>query len=267
MNFKKILIVIISLLAYGVSWAGGIQDQHKRYLARINAGGGGVTCSGDMSDGDNESFEKGAGEFCTTDWTEVDVDGVVDTYSTGFAHTGTHSLKVTCDGDSANEPDNRVYADTGSEDADLYERFYWTPPTLASGSYLRFHSVGNDDNELLTGCYFLQWFNNSGTYQFILRNSAGSPGEHFELTPGSKYRVEIHATQSGTCTMKVFDSSDNPVLTSNGGADYDLTHSGLNIGMRYFIFRDFNSGTTEAIYYIDDYVIDLDGSDYIGPQL
>lgn len=230
--------------------------------------GGGLACSGDMSDGDVEDFEKGDGSFCTTDWTEVDVDGVVDTYDNGFAHCGSNSLKVTCDGDNANEPNNRVYVDLGGTDTDVYERFYIKLPTLDSGQYLRFHNVGNDNNESeVGGTLYFQWYNSSGTYRFNWRNGGGTQdSDYFNLTPGNKYRIEAHIIQNGAAELKVWDSTDTAVETSNGGGDYIQGGTGGNTAIQYFIFRDHNSSSTEATYSIEDYIIDVDGVDYIGAQ-
>jgi len=263
MNFKKILIVIISLLAYGVSWAGGIQDQHKRYLARVNASGGGVTCSGDMSDGDNESFEKGAGEFCTTDWTEVDVDGVVDTYDTTYANTGTHSMSVICDDDSPNANSNRAYVDTGTLDNDVRIRFYIWLPALPSGAYTRVFKV----NRLNSSSYvvFLQWYNSYGTYKYNIRGTGNDP-EYFNLSVDTKYRVELHVVKGATSTLKIFDASGDPVATSNGGVDYEQSDTAVNVDIGDFTFDDETSTATASIYYVADVVIDLDGSGDIGPE-
>ena len=80
MRYLILIALLMCLPVRGEAWqvVGGVASS-------------GVTCSGDASSGDNESFEKGAGEFCTTDWTEADTDGAVNTYSTSGYNCGTHA--------------------------------------------------------------------------------------------------------------------------------------------------------------------------------
>ena len=235
---------------------------------------GGVTCSGDMSDGDNESFESGAGSFCTTDWTEADTDGVVDTYSSTDANCGTHSLAIVCDGDNANEPNNRAYVQalvSGTpNDMMANVRFYIKLPSLANGQYLRFFSVGDDNNETTAGQAYLQWFNNGGTYRLSLRNPSTDSSEYFALTPGAWYRFEMTVKDSSAnnSTLRVYDSSDTSVFSSTGDPDVEINNTSGDLAtMEYFIFRDFNSSTAGVTYYIDDVLIDVNGGGEVGAQV
>lgn len=223
----------------------------------------GVTCSGDMSTGDNESYESGAGSFCTTDWTEYDTNGVVNTHSSTGYNCGVYALAITSSSDTAVN-NNRVVVDIGSIDSDVYERFYVTLPTLASGQYIRFHGAGNDNAETTAGAYYLQWYNTGSEYQFKLRTGAGQPTDYFVLTPGQKYRVEIHPVVNASSTLKVWDSSGNPVSASD--SDTEVVYTAAAINMQYFFFNDSNSTASAVTYYIDDYTIDVDGTTYIGAQ-
>ena len=223
-----------------------------------------VTCSGDMSTGNNESFESGASAFCTTDWTEYDTDGVVNTYSSTGYNCGTHALAITSSSATAAH-NNRVVVDIGTTDSDVYERFYVTLPPLASEQYLRFHGAGNDNAETTAGAYYLQWYNTGSEYQFKIRTGAGQPTDYFVLTPGQKYRVEIHPVVNAASTLKVWDSSGNPVNASD--SDTEVIHTAAAINMQYFFFNDSNSTTSAVTYYIDDYTIDVDGTTYIGAQI
>ena len=61
----------------------------------------GCVDTGTWSDGgEDEGFEKGDAQFCTSGWTEVDTGGVIDLYDNGWNHTGSNSMKVTLDSDT-----------------------------------------------------------------------------------------------------------------------------------------------------------------------
>ena len=218
---------------------------------------GGVSCSGDMSDGDNESFEAGEGSFCTTDWTEADTDGVVSTYDSTNSHTGSYALKITSDTDNSNN--NRIYGDYGSAQADLYQRFYIWFPTMGSGDYAWFHSLGNDNAELNGGVYYLQWANSSGTYQLKIRDVNENPAEYFNLSTGTKYRIETYADYNTSVTLKVWDSSGTAVATSNGAPDYEISTTPGAVDQRYIVFMDYTPDTAGYIFYIDDYKLSTSG--------
>jgi len=168
--------------------------------------------------------------------------------------------------DNANHPGNRVYVDIGGTDTDVYERFYMEIPTLASGAYIQPHMMGNDNNEHTIGIIYYQIYFTGAEYRLNIRNNSTGPTDYFVLTAGSKYRLEAHIVQNSTCTLKVWDAAGTAIQTSAGGGDYEVSHTGLDRAIQYFIFRDHSSSSTESTYYIDDYVIDVDGTDYIGPE-
>lgn len=226
---------------------------------------GSVTCSGDMSNGDNESFESGVGAFCTTDWTESDTDGVINTYSNSNSFCGSYSMAVTCDSDNSASA-NRAYVDFGV-DTDLYFRVYMTFPTLLSGDYIRPLNVNDQNNEAVTaGTLYLQIFNSSGTYQVKLRDANENPSEYFDLSAGTQYRFEFHSVSGSTSTMRAYTSAGTAIETSNGGGDYEISVTSGATNTRYLIFHDYHNDSSAVTYYVDDVIIDLDGTGYIGAQ-
>ena len=255
-------LVLFLLLAANLANASGVM-----FCAGGVTAAAGSSCSGDMSDGDNESFEKGAGQFCTTDWTETDPDGVVSTYDNTNAHTGSYAAKFTADNDDANEPENKLYIDIGGTDTDIYIRFYfWTPADVVNYGAIYPLTIGDDVSET-NGTVYLQYARNAASYQLKPRSVTANPAEYFELAVSTKYRIEMHViTNSASCNVKVFDASGNAVLTSNGGADYDLGFTSGAANMQYFIFKASTTDSTARTWYIDDVVIDTDGSDYIGAE-
>jgi hypothetical protein len=215
----------------------------------------------DIQAGDNESFEASEGAFCTANVTESDTDGVISTYDATNHHCGTHVLSIISDSDSSNE--NTVVADLGSADADFYSRFYVWLPAMSSGAYIRFYCAGSTSGSNAT--FFVQWYNSSGTYQLKVRTGAGQPTDYFVLTPGAKYRVEMHHVQyPGNTTLKVWDSTGTAVQASD--SDYEVVYATANQNLQYMSFWDFGSSSTAYTTYVEDWKIDVDAVDYIGAQ-
>lgn len=260
---KRIPIALLLLLLASPAWA---------RMGVMMMGGGvvssGVTCSGDASSGDNESFEKGAGEFCTTDWTEADTDGVVDTYSSAEKHCGTTSLEITTDLETASN-NNRAYIDLGASDQDFYVRFYVKiPSSLTNYQTDTALTVSGDGTSTTQIHVYITVSRTDSVYYLKIRTPGTNPTEYVPVTAGNWYRVDAHIVKSGDSTIRVYDVSDNPILTSNGGSDYEqaVTYASGDDYQRYIVFSDKSTDSVAHKIYIDDVAVEIDGTGYIGAQ-
>lgn len=260
---KRISIALLLLLLAVPSWARMGVGMMGGGMASI-----GATCSGDASVGDNESFEKGEGEFCTTDWTEADTDGVVDTYSSAEKHCGATSLEITTDLETAGN-NNRAYIDLGASDQDFYVRFYVKIPSSLSNykADTALTVSGNGTSTTQTHVYIIIGRMDS-TYYIKIRQLGENPTEYVPVTAGNWYRVDAHIVKSGDSTIRVYDVSDNPILTSNGGSDYEqaVTFASGDNYQRYIVFSDKSTDSVAHNFYIDDVAVEIDGTGYIGAQ-
>lgn len=227
---------------------------------------GGLVCSGDASDGATESYEAGEGSFCTTDWLEFDTSGVIDTYATTGANCGTHALAITANSANA-AASNRVVVDLGATYPIIRERMYVTLPVLSDGAYIRFKTVGNDNNERDGGNYYLQWYRLGSTYQLKIRTGAGQPTDYYPLQPGTRYRLEIYSdsTPGQQVTLKVYDTAGTAVADSD--ANNIVSYTCSNVVQRYVSFYDYHSAAANVTTYIDDYTVRIGGTGDIGAQV
>lgn len=260
---KVFWIIPILLLSMGA----GIQNHHTAVLSQYNAaggGGGGETCSGDFSNGDNESFEKGALQFCTADWTYVNDDSEIDTYSSTGSNCGSTSLAIT--GNSGSAGNNEVYADYGSAISSGYIRFYITLPTMDDWDQFDFYKASSNSNPGNTSyCAAAQIYSVSGTGLRVHLMIGGSRStNYFSLSEGGgPYRVEINYVNGSTCTMRMWDTDDSTALNHNG-ASTDLTQTGGAYDTRYHHFYDAYSFAGDATLYIDD--VEHDATTWVGAR-
>lgn len=223
---------------------------------------GGVACTGDFSSGANESCEKGEDQFCTTDFTVADTTGVISTYDTNFYNTGTHGLSIICDSDNS-AANNRVYADIGSVVSDVYFRGYIKLPTV--GNYASLNTAYfSADNAASTNIVYLNYVQVDGSYRLKIRTAGTNTAEYFTVTPGSKYRVEIHAVDFGSCAMRLYSEAGTSIETSNGGGDIECGVTGQDANLRYIVLRDNYSNSSPVTVYIDD--IKMSTSGWVGAE-
>lgn len=225
----------------------------------------GETCSGDFSSGDNESFESGTLQFCTTDWSYTNADSKLDTYSSTGANCGSTAMAIT--GNSGNTGDNVATADYGSAISSGYIRFYLTLPTMDDWDYFYFYKAssattpGVTDSSLSAVVYSV-----TGTGLRVQLSIGGVLStNYFELTEGGgPYRVEINYANNATVTMRMWDTDDTTQLQHNGAAN-DLTETGAAYDTRYHHFYDGYTFAGDATLYIDD--VEHSASSWVGARV
>ena len=260
---KKCLAIalIISALAYPVyAWynIGAVGG-------KVASAPAGPTCSGDFSSGQNESFEKADGEFCTTDWSETDAGSAINTYSTGWNFCGTHSVSVIFDSDS---PNNYIRADLGSADADFYLRYYFKYAALPNYYSAQYQPrIGNDSGM----GFYVNVGNNTdqSRHELVMRNNDGTwSTEYFAVVNNGEYRVELHVVgSSGTTTMELYEkngASWDHKLSSSGGSDYEINITSSQTNHRYIDWLSSGTSSTPTTLYYDDVKVAISGAGYIG---
>lgn len=258
---KKILLLGTLLVISTICFAS--QQQLLSYLARENAAGG-ISCSGDFSDGDPEDFEHGSGDgnFCTTDWTVSDTDGVVDTANASNSKCNSNSCAITYDSDSGST--NYIQANLGSVDNDCYIRFFCTIPDVPDWANTRPFSCGQDatpESNRVVGLK-LQDKNTGGTTARLYLWGTSDSANYYDLTEGSLYRIEIHIVKNSTCTIRVYDSGGSAV--NHDGAGAETTVTGFNLDVQYFHWHDDSDNSTACTGYID--CVEYDASSWVGDQ-
>jgi len=255
MIIKAILILLLSIVpAIGeqLLYTGVVQMSGRMELG-VNPGGG-VTCSGDWSDGDNEACEAAVdGNMCTTDYTgETDTNSILTTNSTDYANTGTKSVKIAM---GAVDQVAYIAYDTGGSDGDCSVRFYLRIPDDFSTS------AGGQAIQVMDGCQYAP-LNGNRLNLFMLppglfATSSGT-SSYINVSDGTWYRVELDYNAGGTCTFALYTTGDILV-----GSE---TFAGRAESIRYFDFGQLKSSTADALtYYIDDIEYGPTGGT-IGPQ-
>ena len=151
MKLIKILTAFIALASLQIAaaqWLNVPPPAEAKNLMVFTAGtpvAGGITCSGDFRSGNNESFEKGAGQFCTSNWVESDAGDVIDLYNTDKANCGTHSMKLT--GNASWYFAAGAWTDL-TEQASGYLRFAFWVPTTSDYDAPGFVHISNDAGTL-----------------------------------------------------------------------------------------------------------------------
>lgn len=261
-----VLAFIIGLFAVAVWADAGFIGEPSTSGVPVSGGGAcDTTCNSgtqDFSSGDNESFETGSdGTFCTADWVANDADGVINTSDNAQAHCGSYSLSIVAA--SGNTGVNNAQVDLGIEDADIYLRLYFRCPDVAAWRALRFLIFFNTGaTNVVGGVRLRDW--NAGEELYLERGSA-LDDEYFALTAGSWYRLDIHVVGSGgNMTMKVYNANDEAVETSTGGGDVEASLASNNYDTRIIRFWDDYDNAAAITYYVDDIIVDMAGTGYIG---
>jgi len=232
-------------------------DSENVTAACTYSASGGIACTGAETfirgagtSGDTESFEYGASDFCTTDIVISEATGV-DTYSTGWYKFGTHSLALT-DGSSTTDPVLR--ADHGSYQTDQYYRFYMKVPDVANYQFVSIAGIGKYPTSVQVNISIRD--TSTGAGGEVLR--LASESETIAITEGEEVRVELRVYDSdaggagyATLTLKAWDSAGDPIITSNGGTDYEITSTSTSDSFRYLYTMAKNSGATAVTVYSD----------------
>lgn len=217
----------------------------------------GGECSGDFSDGDNESFEKGAGEFCTTEWTETDVSNVIDLYNATVANTGSYSCQIKLDSDTATQ--GLISANLGSTTTEKYFRWYFQTDSNWAGGIYRLPCIGASTGVADRTISILASDTVAADVKIYLYNGTNST-HYFYLDKDKWYRFEIHAKQNDTCTLKIWDVSGDDWLDADDSSQ-SITLAGNDKAIQYLWFDDTYDDSTDIKAYIDDV---QSGDDWLG---
>lgn len=218
-------------------------------------------CTGTWGEDVNESFETGSDcsadtcTFCTTGMA-LGANGctsgtnIIDCSDDTWAHSGTYSASIILDADTADAM--KIYGDWGSAVGELWIRYYVNPGTSISGQIINFFPMTSDDTAGAHQIADAYWFGTTnGDWRVYLYGAAALSTNYFTLADGNEYRIEMDAKRNDTCTMKVFDSAGDPVL-SNGAAE-TITCTGGDFDVQYVQFYDTYDSSTGTTFYIDDF--------------
>lgn len=263
MRLFKLNIIILICLLPSLVFARG--DYYKGSATGIS-----IPCTGTWGEGVNEAFETGSSctgdtcSFCTTG-ISVGANGctsgvtIIECSSTDWANSGTHSGKITIDQETADVM--KIYANWGSAVSRLYLRFYVKPGASASGGeIINYFPMFCDDTAGAHQTVAVYWYATSNSDWRVYLYAAGLSTNYFTLADGSKYRIEVDAYNSNTCTLKVWDSTETTVL--NNVSAETVTITGAAFDIQYMQFYDTYNSNTDSIFYIDD--LEASAVDWVG---
>lgn len=207
------------------------------------SGGVDCTCSGDWSDGGTERFQKTSTTFCTTDWSQTDISGVLDMYDSAQSRTCGQSASVIYDSDNAEA--NRIVADYGSNITSLYIAGWIYIPAVADGkvitSYIRIADSSNDS------VIPLQLTGTATNPQLQMTGD----DNYFTVTAGIWYELGLHSQKNDTCTLRIYNSAGNVV--NHDGAAQDATKAGADKFIRVLRITDNYDDAAAITGYFDNF--------------
>lgn len=198
--------------------------------------------------GDTETFENSAGNFCTQSFTEVDPDGLVNTYSSDYYYGGAHSVFF----DISASPTGKDYirADLGSSRSAFSISFWIRMPATPGGFMTVATLTNNTTNPTNFGdnSFNIIWqaSNKIATYDY---KGGSYTGGSTALTSGAWYRFDMSFTKNTASNLKIYNSSLTLVDTIN------VTPP--NIDIRYFAIGGIDNYGTPAntrLFYVDDII-------------
>uniref|UniRef100_A0A6M3KI95 Uncharacterized protein n=1 Tax=viral metagenome TaxID=1070528 RepID=A0A6M3KI95_9ZZZZ len=155
----------------------------------------------------------------------------------------------------------KIYANWGSAVSRLYLRFYVKPGASASGGeIINYFPMFCDDTAGAHQTVAVYWYATSNSDWRVYLYAAGLSTNYFTLADGSKYRIEVDAYNSNTCTLKVWDSTETTVL--NNVSAETVTITGAAFDIQYMQFYDTYNSNTDSIFYIDD--LEASAVDWVG---
>jgi hypothetical protein len=207
--------------------------------------------------GDAEKFEYQAGDFCTTEFSEIDNSTAIDPYSADSELFGTYGLEVT--GDSDNGTDDQIQA-TISDDATV---FFALPFRLRAGNDVAgdWYLVGFDDDTGAINTNRLWWIKINSSEQVIFKGSSQA-SDYFSLSADQWYCLKIESVNNGTSKAYLKSwggSSWSTVFTSVGDPDESLDVTTYNrLYPWYFKISGRHENATAAIFDFDTIIMSTD---------
>lgn len=253
---RATLLRIIVLIALLFSPCHAIMVGHGG-LGQSTGGGGG--CGGTSTfvgnPGDTETFEYQAGDFCCTEFSETDPDGIISTYDSSSPLSGTHSATIVFTG-AGSQDDNFIQVDLGSGDGDFSFDFLVSLPSVADYQATYFMSATTTTTVSSSSRGFRLRHNHfgAGTCKIAVYAASSPDDTSINLSTGTKYRVQVDFNQNAASTVKIYNASDTLVDTLNFTA-LDYAPQYLNWGC---LFSNVNANGT---YKFDDSRLKTGGGD------
>lgn len=236
---KKLLISILITLCLAINGSA----MSPAFLSMI--GGGTAGCAGILNfvTGDTETFEYQLTDFCTTQFTETDPDGIISTYDTAKAKNGTHSCSIALTG--INQDDNFIQADLGAADGDFTVDFWYFlfDETGYDGVEISTISAGADPDDgvrvRISHKHYAAGWARIYVASAVDNDTSGS------IATGQWIRIEVDFNKNGASTVEVYDAADSLKDTLNYTAE--------NTSLRYVNFGCISSDAdaTNTSYYDD----------------
>jgi len=206
------------------------------------------SCSGDWGAGGViESFENssGDGNFCTSDWTVEDDDGVINTYDATQAHHLTHSLSIIHDAETVSA--NTVVGALNSAGSRWFGFWYYCPSPV---SILDFVAMPANSSHQEVVRVTLD--NDSGTYKMCFASDCTT--DYFSLTPSNWYYIAIYAENAGTCQLKVYNASkvQQDCVGTGECSTNVMEKTGQSRDVEELYIEDHGGSTTATTSYYDE---------------
>ena len=230
----------MALSFFSVCFAGSIQDAHKAVIARKNACG---TQTFVGNPGDTETFEFEADDFCTTEFSWTDIDGVIDTYNTTQVKNGSHSAQLNFSG--INQNDNYISVDLGvAGDTDFTIDFWVWVSDVDDYQGVNMFYLSDTSAGSCTTCTNLYWLHNAAGEWLLRIYGDGNSDTSTALVTEAWHRIEVDFNGGTDTTVKIYNAADvlQDTITATG-------HGGT---VRYPWWGHADSDADATVFYIDD---------------
>lgn len=219
---------------------------------------GGVTCtgSGSFDAGATEYFEQSEGDFCTTEFSETDTEGVISTYSTDQAFCGTHSLHITEHTSTLGTINAQI-----SDDTAFTLRFYVYVESGVMADYADTQFFGLLDSTTSYETTFNINHRTGAEYRLYMNGVSGS---YFGFSADTWYYVVLTWDGSGTTDgtrLKMYLASTQVAQTATSGYDSTTLSATESDGISYVRFK---TTTPNQSTYIDAVTYDPAAGDLSG---
>ena len=230
----------MALSFFSVCFAGSIQDAHKAVIARKNACG---TQTFVGNPGDTETFEFEADDFCTTEFSWTDIDGVIDTYNTTQVKNGSHSAQLNFSG--INQNDNYISVDLGvaGDSAFTLDFWIWVSDVNDYEGVNIFCASDSTAGACSTAVNLFWLHTGTGTWQLRIYGDATSDTSS-NLSTETWYRIEFEYLQNDTTTAEIYNAAEELQDT--------ITCTAFDDTPRYPWWGHAASDADATVFYIDD---------------
>lgn len=192
--------------------------------------------------GDTETFEYQEGDFCTTEFSETDPDGVISTYDTTRYHGDAHAVRFNYAG--AGQNDNFIQVDIGSGEADFTLTWWvWLPDIRGWANFPSFSFTPATSISANMGCYISLLDSNNDANGKI--QIYGTSADASVAVPDEAwYKLILNYTQNGTTTLEIYNTSNTLLDT--------LSVTATDQAVRYLNFGCILDDAQAEDYSIDD---------------